>query len=244
MILFVLTILVSMPSWGQNPSGLTDKDRFKLQNMDVSIRKLEDGQFNKDISVKRDAAVTGTMTISGRLGIGTTSPLSTFDIQSSSNAFSVNVDTFTIMDGNISAPSQPALVAAINAAQVAPNAQYTRLLWNTGASNTWSRGGMLSGGSSTATVRVNGLYFIGCQARFPADADGVRYLQISKNDVGIGFQSEPTNSGTYDTLINFSTLSQCVSGDILSCEVYHDAGGNLTISAGLINTHFEVIKLW
>ena len=80
MILPVLALLASIPSWGQSQSGLTDKDRFKLQNMDISIRKLEDGQFNKDISVRRDATLVGTVTVGGLLGIGTTGPTYPIDI--------------------------------------------------------------------------------------------------------------------------------------------------------------------
>ena len=90
-----------------------------------------------------------------------------------------------------------------------------------------------------------GIYLIGCEIRFTANATGIRYAQVSVNGVAINLASSIGNS-TYDGLVNALNVASLGVGSKISCEAYQDSGGMLALVGNALGNQsvFFAIKLW
>jgi len=202
MTIIALFMILASHSWAQDKSTLTNHDRFGQQNQSVAIRELQDGQFHNGI-----------------------------DVSGSSSAFTVNVDTFIVAGGIISAPAQPRFETNGAASFLIPfDNKWHALTFNTFK---YHSGNLYNTTTGTTTVPIGGagLYDVQCSGGFPADADGARIIRILKNNSPVAYTRVVSNSASYGTHMQTVDIVNMAEGDTVRCDYFQDSGSGMTLES-------------
>lgn len=217
---------------------------------------------NHDVAVVSNNADRIHVASGGNVGIGTTNPATTLDVNGSaqfgsgatkstftaSGFLTITGSTLTVASsGIISAPSQPGIRAYLGiGGQNIANSVITPIYMS---GTSFSQGGMFLNAASSGTFVVPpggaGVYQVNCTAGdFAANATGLRILYIYKNAVLLNAASQ-AGSTQVSADLAVSTVINAVAGDAFSCQVFQNSGVALTIGADNNGySGISVIKVW
>jgi hypothetical protein len=134
-----------------------------------------------------------------------------------------------------------------NANQAIANNAMTALAFN---SERWDLGTPnldmhdMAANNSRLTCRVPGLYLITGCAEYPANANGVRGLEVFLNGAtSIAWEDVHADDGVSGTDLTITTTYRLAVGDYVELRAYQTSGGNLNVNA-VANYSPEFQMVW
>lgn len=126
---------------------------------------------------------------------------------------------------------RPPSVRAYNTAtQSISNTTETRVLFN---NEHWDTDGIHSTSVSTGalTVPIPGMWLVGAQVQWEANATGGRDVRVYHSPTGkiVAYATIPAPSASYNPGMNVSAIMSCAANDVFELFVYQDSGGALNI---------------
>jgi hypothetical protein len=110
------------------------------------------------------------------------------------------------------------------------NEDYTTITWN---ASEWDYGEMHNTSTNPEMIyaKVDGVYSIFVHLRLE-QGSGRRIFRISKNGATLFFSEEFVPITAYTSSKPFATSIYLSAGDYISCQIYQNSGGTLTLSGG------------